>query len=187
MIGWISTLTRIIGTVSPWTAPLVQIQSELAARKVDARLAKLEDPISALHPDVQDVSAEFYGMIRSADDNRVRPPAEFMAKYDRVVRVLDANKLITGTHGLSQRFLGGIWITNPRYVLYMAALFEDDDKMTFLIKYVDQATGWIDGQTIAAEIQLPVPVVRAVCELFVENGIGLMSRETGVVRYRPLS
>src|SRR6266540_2659176 len=97
---WLSTIIRTTGAMTLWTVPLVQLQSELDARKVQERLAKLEDPISSLHEDVRAVSRDIYEFLKSSNNNKVNPDAEFYSKYQRVLAILDARGLIKGSHGL---------------------------------------------------------------------------------------
>jgi hypothetical protein len=57
---WIASLARVIGTAIPFGSVAVQISAEIESSRIQERLGKLEDPISALHPDVRDVSALIY-------------------------------------------------------------------------------------------------------------------------------
>jgi hypothetical protein len=187
--SWLSTLVRVLGSSFFLTAPLVQLQSDLDSRKTQRILARLDDPISTLHADVRAVSKLIYDLVREYNAKSLDASAEFYERYARVLAILESQGLIQATHGLSQRYAGGFWISNPQYILYMAALFEDPDKMDFLVKYVDQAQRrtWLKGADIAQELGLPVPVVKAVFDVYESKGLGVCSKEVGTANYYALA
>lgn len=188
MDGWFRILLRVAGSSFGFTAPLVQLDAELTTRDMQQRLLKLEDPISALHPDVRDVSRIIYSDLRNADSLKLEYPDHFYEKYARVLALLESRNLIRGTHAIGQRYFGGFRITDAEFVLYMAGLYEDADKLDFLVKYIDQASGgWLRGEEIAAQVQVPIVLVKAIFELYEARGLGVCSKQIGATLYRPIA
>jgi hypothetical protein len=189
MANWFSILVRIAGASFAFTTPLVQLQSDLDSRAIQQRLTQLEDPLSTLHPDVRTVSSQIYSMLRERNANKLEGSEQFYERYARVLAILESRGLIKGSHGLGKRFAAGFWISNPQYSLYMAGLFEDPEKMDFLLKYVDQAPPrtWLKGVDIAAELSLPIPVIKAVFDVYEAQGLGLCSKELGTANYCSLA
>lgn len=42
---------------------------------------------------------------------------------------------------------------------------------------------WLDGKNIRADIELPLPVIKAVFDIYESKGYGLCSKTMGAVRY----
>ncbi|HEY4304743.1 MAG TPA: hypothetical protein VGM82_09760 [Gemmatimonadaceae bacterium] len=185
-MNWLGSLARIVGTANPITALGVQALAELDGRSIQARLRRLEDPIGSLHPDVGELSDAIYAELSEADDSHVELSDEILDRYSRVLAVLDAAGLIQGTHSLHRRFVGGVWLTNPTFVLYIAGLYEDPDLMERTLAHLNAAPSgtWLRGPEIAKEFAMPLPVIRAFFQLFAQRGLGTLSAEIGVTNYR---
>jgi hypothetical protein len=184
-MGWIASLARVVGAAVPFGSVAVQISAELESREVQQRLQKIEDPISALHPDVRSVSKLIYERLRAANGSKIHLSESEQDEYARPLAVIEAEGLLDGTHAIGTHYSIGYWLRNPTYVLYMAALYEDAALMERLVERVDLAKrgNWLNGMELAAELGLPVRTVQAVLELYTRKGLGLMSREIGTVNY----
>lgn len=185
-MNWLSTIVRMAGNSFPLSAPLVQLQAELDSEVMKQRLLKLEDPLSALHPDVRAIAPLLYDEIRRQGSSAIEFSAEFYERFQRVLAILENQGCIAGRHALGGKFAGGLRIA-PRFMLYICAFAEDSRKMDQLLERVDKAaTGrWIHGKPLAEELSLPLPVVNAVFEVFSDRGLGLRSREIGSSAYLP--
>lgn len=160
---------------------------QLEGHAIQQRLARLEDPISALHPDVPELSELIYVGIKERGREPVNFTDEFKTRYQRALALLESHGLISGTHTFAGRFYAGVWIANPTYMLYMCMVAEDPDTMQVLMQRVDTApvNQWIHGLPIAQELALPLRVVDAVFELYESRGLGLRSRTIGESLYLP--
>jgi len=184
-MNWLFSLARVIGAGIPFGGVLVQVSAEWDAHTVQQRLQKLEDPISVLHPDVRQFSEAVYGQIRMSNQTQLQFSEEELARYARVIAILEHAGQVCARHALGRQHPVALWIEDSQYLLYMAALFEDPDAMGRLVNHVDAciAGSWLRGADLAAEYELPVPVVRAVFQMYAGKGLGILSREVGVTNY----
>ncbi len=76
-------------------------------------------------------------------------------------------------------------MTDPSYIMYLCVLEEDDEKMESLKKVMDDCKigEWLDGNDIKASIDLPLPVIKAVFDIYESKGYGLCSKETRSTKY----
>lgn len=185
-MGWIASLARVIGTAIPFGGAAVQISAELEGREIQRRLKQIEDPLSALHPDVRAVSQLLYERLATADGSKVELSPQEHDQYARSLAMLEANGLLDGTRAIGTHYAIDYWFNSPAYVLYMAALYEDADLMERLVQRVDRLERGtcLNGLQLAEELNIPVRVVKAVLELYTARGLGFMSRELGTVTYR---
>jgi hypothetical protein len=88
-----------------------------------------------------------------------------------------------------KRYDAGISVVSPEYMLYMAAFGEQPSRMDRLVERVDacQPGESLDGVELARELELSVPVVRAMLSLYAENKLGLLARSAGMLQYRALA
>ncbi len=184
-MNWLFPLARVIGAGVPFGGVLVQLNAEWDARKVQERLQKLEDPISSLHPDVREFSRVAYDHIRATGESRLELSEADLAKYSRVIAILEGSGSLRGQHVLGRQHPLACWLNDPTYVLYMAALFEDPDAMAGLTDRVNSGSAgtWLRGADLAKEYRVPLPVVRAMFQLYERRGLGLLSREIGATNY----
>ena len=184
-MNWLFSLARVIGSGIPFGGVLVQISAELDSRQVQQRLAKLEDPISALHPDVREFSRSVYEQVRTTQASRIQFTDDDLTRHSRVIALLEKAGLLRGSHAIGQRHPIALWLESPQYVLYMAALYENTDAMGRLVSHIDSgAPGtWLRGEDLATQFEVPLPVVRALFELYESRGLGLMSKEIGATNY----
>lgn len=179
---WLSSIVRVAGVSSPFTAWLVQINAEMNAAQVNARLTKLEDPISTLHEDVAAVSKEIYAQLREAESNSVDLDPVDYERFGRALAVLESNGHISGKHVLGGKYNAGLRVPDPAYILYLCAMYEDADKMDRLVELVDgcRRGQGLHAQEVMAETGLPNAVVAAVFKTYEAKGYGMCSREIGL-------
>ncbi len=184
-IDWFFKIIRIAGVNFPVAAAFVQLQAELESDKIADRLKKLEDPISFIHEDVPSLSREIYQTQASQDSESLSFNDEFYEKYRRPLAALNQRGFISISEALGVKVPLGIRVTDPSYMLYMCALFEDKTKMENLIDQVDSCRPdkWLDGEFIKDEMGLPKSVVRAVFKIYEAKGYGLLSNTIGTCEY----
>jgi hypothetical protein len=183
-MNWLSILIRTVGAGFPGASSLVQLQSELDSAKLQERVRQLEDPISSLHPDVTALSAILYRSLQAAG-SKIVVTEEIYPRYSRALRILDAQGFLNVTHVIGRAFPDWFWITEPTYILYMAALYEEPAKMDSAVNRIDQAPAgtWIRGEEVSVDTGIPIPVVKAILQLYEARGLGIMSNENGTVNY----
>ena len=185
-MNWFFSATRIAGSAFPVSSMLVQFQAELDVEKVNNRLHKLVNPISALHDDINDISDLIYNEIKRSDDLFIEFDRDVYRKFSRVLAVLEKSSFIKGFHTIgSERFAKGLTITDPTYVLYLSALFENEKKMEIIFKTVDSCDigQTLKGKQIKEEVGVPLPVIKAVFDIFEEKGYGTCSKAIGSAVY----
>lgn len=184
-------LARMAGVSTPLTAWLVQADAEIKSKEFQARLERLErSPYSALHPDIPEIGRILYDTLQKTGDSRLQLDDGFMQRYGRPLAMMRKAGYVSGTATLGGgQFYGGIWVTDPGFLLYLAALYEDQDCMERFVERVDTTpTGkWLRGADLASEYALPLPVVRAVFQLYAGRGLGIVSEEIGALAYRTLA
>ncbi len=182
---WMASLARVFGAAVPFGSILVQISAEVESRDIQARLRRLEDPISSLHPDIRELASLIYTSVEDSDESRVQLSQEEYERFRRPLAMLEQNGHIRGSHSLQQRFIAGFWLVEPTFVLYMCALFEDPDIMERLVAYFEatKPNSWMHGKDIAGEFAVPLPVVKALFQLYEARGLGMLSKELGAVNF----
>ena len=185
MSNWVSTFVRVAGTFNPLTAALVQLQSELDSAALDERVKRLENPLRALHPDLPEVGRVIYEALKAANDSSFKIADETYLKYRRCFALLEQQDYLESAHRLGSPVPLHTRIADPHFLLYLCALLEERAKMDALLARTDAASpgSSLDGKAIAQELNLPLPVVRAVFETFEERGLGFCSKEIGRVSY----
>jgi len=183
-MNWFFTLVRSVGASFPGSASMVQLQAEIDSRETQRRLRALEDPVSGLHPDVRGLSKLIYDRLRSSG-NMIHVDEDMYARFARPLHILDSQGLIDVTHVIGRPFPDSFWVTNSSYIFYLCALFEDSGKMDSLVNRIDEASAgrWLRGAEFAAELDLPLPVVKAIFQLYERRGLGLLSKEIGTANY----
>lgn len=184
-MSWIVVLAKVVGSSVPFASSAVQFASELGSRDIQARLRRLEDPISALHPDVRELAEIVYRSVEDTDESRVQLTDEQYDSFRRPLAILEAHGHIRGSHSLQQKFIAGFWLTDPTFVLYMCALYEDADIMERLVAFLEttKPSTWIRGKDLAQEYAVPLPVIKALFQMYEARGLGVLSTELGVVNF----
>lgn len=185
-MNWLFSITRIVGASFPVASSLVQLQAERDSNEIQRRLRRLEDPLSALHPQIRDVSGVLYQSVARLDSARVELSADQQVRFSRALAILETEGMIKGCHAFGHApFIHGLWIENHVYLLYMAALFEKPALMDKLVALMEATSAGeqLDGTAIATDLGLPSRVVKAVFQAFAAKGFGYSSQEVGAVRY----
>lgn len=184
-IDWLFSSIRIAGVAFPVSASLVQWQAEISSKDLLARVQKLEDPVSFLHEDIPELSKLIYQSLRKNESLVLSFVDEFYEKYSRALAALESQGYIESSRCIGNRQPVNISLCDASFIMYMCALAEDKSKMARLFSSVDScAVGlWLDGKKIKEEIDLPLPVILAMFEIFESKGIGYRSKEVGSAMY----
>jgi len=186
-LEWLMSIIRIVGSSFPRTSWLVQLQTEINSKELLERLDKYEDPISYLHKDIPELSRFVYQMLKleNSDSLKLEFNDEFYNKYSQALAILESNGYIKGCHILGKKYAFGFRLVDPSYILYLCYLEEDGKKMLSLINVVDSCKKGecLDGKTVQNSINLPIPVIKAVFDIFESKGYGWCSKEIGTIKY----
>lgn len=179
------SVARVVGASLPFAPSLIQLQAEIDSAAIQQRLLALEDPISTLHPDIREMSENIYQELVVAGQENLRFDAAFYTKYSRPLAILEAQGCIIGIHAIGAKYVNGLWLKDPRYVVYLCALYEDQKKMDGLVQLIENcAPGqWLRGEDVETDLQLPRPVIQALFQLYEARGLGSCSKEAGAVCY----
>lgn len=182
-MDWFYSIVRIAGASFPVASSLVQLQAEIDSKKLLEKVARLEDPISNLHEDIPNVSRQIYKEIKDSNSSKLYFNDDFYRQFSRALAVLESKSYIKGSHALGKSYAAGINLIDPTYIMYLCAIEEDSSKMESLIKIVDDCEigQWLDGNKI--EIDLPLPVIKAVFEIYESKGFGLCSKTINYCQY----
>ncbi|MBE4360648.1 hypothetical protein [Vibrio parahaemolyticus] len=184
-IDWFCKIVRIAGVNFPGAASFVQFQAELDSIAMSKRIEKLEDPISYLHEDIQEVSKLIYAQLVTCDSVNLDFGDDFYVKYSRPLAALTKSGYISQNNVLGSRIPLGINLIDPSFILYMCAIAGDSKTMAHLVKTVDECPvgQWLNGKVLKEELAIPLYVIRAVFEVYEAKGYGLLSREIGSCNY----
>lgn len=184
-MDWLLSIVRIAGVSFPVSSSLVQLQTEIDSKKLIERVRKLEDPISFLHEDIPELSRLIYGQIRSTDSPKIAFDSEIYSNFRRPLAALEKLGCIKGSHAIGAMYVDGFWLSDPTFVMYMCALEEDKRRMKSLIDLVHKCPEgqWLEGSKIKDQIDVPMPVIAAVFEIYERKGFGLCSKEVGATMY----
>ena len=179
------SVARVVGSSLPFVPSLIQLQAEIDSAAIQRRLLALEDPISLLHPDIREVSEKLYGELVSTGSAKLKFDNPFYVQYSRALAILEAQGFIVGTHAIGARYVDGLWLQDPKYVVYLCALYEDQSKMDRLVDLLESCKPgqWLHARDFEADVQLPRPVIKALFQLYEARGLGQCSREIGAVSY----
>lgn len=182
-MDWLFSIIRVAGASFPVASSLVQLQAEIDSKELLKRVAKLEDPISNLHDDVPEVSRQIYRKLKLDNSAKLDFDDEFYNKFSRALAALESQGYIKGGHANGKNYAAGIRLVDPSYIMYLCAIEEDEKKMESLVKIVDDCEigQWLDGNRM--EIDLPLPVIKAVFDIYESKGFGICSREVGSYKY----
>jgi len=184
-MDWLFSIIRIAGVAFPVASSLVQLQTELDSKALSNRIEKLEDPISHLHQDIPKVSRLIYAALKVQNSATLSFEPEFYSLYKRPLAMLDSQRFIQGQHAIGNQYAGGIELCDPTFIMYICALAEAKEKMSSLVSIVDscQPGKRLNGDQLSLDLDLPKPVIKAVLTIFESKGLGVLSREVGVINY----
>lgn len=184
-IDWLFSLIRIAGVNFPVASSLVQWQAEISSKNLLGRVQKLEDPVSFLHEDIPELSQLIYQALRENESPVLSFDDEFHDRYSRAFAALESQGYIKSTRCVGNRHPVQIILCDASFIMYMCALIEDKTKMEKLFNLVNScAVGlWLNGKKIKTEIDLPLPVIKAIFEIFESKNFGICSKEIGATMY----
>jgi hypothetical protein len=182
-LEWFLTILRVAGASFPGASSLVQLQAEFDSKVLIERITKLEDPISTLHGDVPELSRQIYRKLKLHNSTVLEFEPPFYEKFSRSLAAIESKGYLKNHYTLGNSYQVSISLIDPYYIMYLCSLEEDSDKMEILLEIVDNCNvgQWLDGSNL--EIDLPLPVIKAVFDIYESNGYGLCSKEVGVCRY----
>jgi hypothetical protein len=182
---WLMPVARIVGASLPFIPSLMQLQAEMDSAVIQRRLLLLEDSISVLHPEIREVSEKLYQALASSSTSKLLFDGAFYSRYSKPLAILEAKGFIIGSHAIGAKYVNGLSIQEPKYVVYLCALYEDQDKMDCLLQQLEDCKHgqWLHGEVIARDLQLALPVIKALFQLYEERGLGHCSKEIGAVSY----
>lgn len=184
-MDWFFSIIRIAGVGFPGAAALVQLQAEIDSASLKKRVSKLEDPISWLHTDVPELSRHLYRKLKAENSLKMYFDDEFYTRYSRALTALETCGYLKGSHALGKKFAAGLRIADPSYVMYMCVLEEDDANMGAIIKAVEDCPVGkrLDGTVLETSIGLPLPVIKAIFDIYEAKGYGMCPKTIGVYEY----
>jgi len=136
-VKWLMSVARIVGASLPFVPSLMQLQAEIDSVAIQRRLLTLEDPISTLHPDIREVSEKLYRELAATGVAKLQFDSVFYAQYSRSLAILETQGFIVTNHAIGARYVDGIWVQDPKYVVYLCALYEDQNKMDGLVQLLE--------------------------------------------------
>ncbi len=184
-LDWFCKIVRVAGVNFPGAASFIQLQAELDGMAMSKRIEKLEDPISYLHKDIQEVSKLIYAQLVTCDSVNLHFDDEFYKKYSRPLAALDKLGYIRKKDAMGYEIPLGISLIDPSFILYICAIAGDSKNMECLVKTVEKCPigQWIDGKVLKEKLVIPLCVIYAVFEVYEAKGYGLLSREIGSCNY----
>lgn len=186
LADWFCKMIRMAGVNFPVAASFVQLQTELDTEEIKFRLQKLEDPISAIHEKVPQVSKIIYEELKSADCVTLSFPDDFYINYSRVLAALEKRGLIKLNGILGKRIPYDLKIVDPSYIMYMFfGVDEYNKQIQIIVDAVEQCKygETLDGNKLKHQLGLPVCIIRAIFEIYESKGFGTLSKTIGSCSY----
>ena len=161
------------------------MQAEIDNKRLSDRIRKFEDPIGHMHDDIPRVIDEIYNNLKTTDKQTLSFDKAFYDEFRRPLAMLESQGFIKGNHSISVPFYAGLELIDPSFILYMAALLENQINMQNFIKIVDSCEPGklLNGTDLASEHYLPKTVVKAVFKVYQSKNLGITSKETTVLHY----
>lgn len=169
----LSPILSVLSASFPFASNFLQLRSEVSGYKIEKRLQALEDPISALHNTVPDLSKLLYQAIKSDSAN-----SRWLDKSDLNLDCYRKAILLLHSHGYLEDKGYVIEFNAPSYVLYMATLSEKDNIIIELNGYMDSCESGcsIYASDLANSLNLPLALVLSVFEIYESKGYGYYDR-----------
>lgn len=180
-------LAKILVSMIPGSAPLLQVVSEFEAASVAKRLDKLEDPLARFGPDVDHLCPLLYAAVRRIErvTNLVSWSDDFLP-YLKLLNRLEAHGFVEGSPVLFNRnpFERGIRLS-PRFVVHLATYYGDASLCAELADGMESLESGVTGQRIQEQVPLPLMVIDAFFSVYEGEGQGMKSKEPGSSYYIP--
>ena len=166
-------ILSVLGANLPFASNFLQFRSEISGCKNEKRLKTLEDPISALHPSIPDLSLLLYQAIKSNNDS-----CGWLDKDDLNLDYYRKAFLLLDAHGYLEDKGCIIEFNTPSYMMYMATISEKDNIINELNGYMDDCESGcsIYASDLANSLNLPLALVLSVFEIYESKGYGYYDR-----------
>ena len=79
------SLIKVLGSMTPISAPLVQVLSEIESHRLEKRLVALEDPIAQIHEDVTPLSRFLFEHLEKSETQSLRLSDSDFKKYRKAI------------------------------------------------------------------------------------------------------
>lgn len=116
---WLMPVARVTGASLPFVFALIQLQSEIDLVTIQRRFFVLVDPISTLHPDIRAVAERLYRELAATGNAKIRFDDAFYTQYSAPFAILEAQGFIVGTPAFGAKYADGLWVQDPKYVVYL--------------------------------------------------------------------
>jgi hypothetical protein len=183
-----SAILKIAAQAFPVTAALAQWLSEIEG-EVDARLARLEDPLAKYGPGARELCRILYSLVRAQPQDVATNHLDWTAAlhpFVKEMRHFEADGLLAGSHriGTAGAFAQGFRL-GPAFTVYLATLHEDPTKLGAIAGKIESATEQIDGFALQQSTGVPLTVINALFTEYAARGQGVKSQTIGSSIYIP--
>ncbi|NLF97536.1 MAG: hypothetical protein GX569_12410 [Candidatus Riflebacteria bacterium] len=184
-MSWVTKFIKMFGSMSCFTAPLVQLASDCESDQMKKDIDKLLDPITNLHPDIKSLSEELYNQLVEVDEKLLLMNDDFFHKYLRPLSLLEAEGAIKFRRNMNKSIPQGLFLIDTGFVLYLCRLFADNKAMQALFDKIENCKSgeWLCRDKLKEELNLPSFVIEQVFSLYANKGYGLLSGPVDRVRY----
>lgn len=161
-------------------AKLIDILLETPGKKqIEHRLRAFEDPILALDANMEAVCLVLYQAFKIKTMpivNYVQLVDEAYQINERQLRLLKAKGHLAFDNAAGCSIPKGIELT-AEFTVYVGLKSEDRFDIANAINYIDSqpSNNWIDGQRLAERYTLHIDLVRAIFDMFEQQGFGTKS------------
>ncbi len=185
-IDWFFRLVRIAGACNPASAVLLQFQSEMDSIAVNKRLDSLQDPISSIHDSSYDLCKCLYDGLVTGEPNILDFSKESCINFSRPLAMFETKRYLKRNMVLGYKYATEIELTDPSFALYLGRKFANQISISELYDLVEncEVGESIDGIQLSNSLNLPLILVRSLFQIYQENGLGLLSNESGTCNYR---
>jgi hypothetical protein len=188
-VEWFFRFVRMAGASNPVSAIFLQIQSEVDAIEVNKRLDSLEDPIISMHDLSYELCKCLYQGMLDGGGFDLNLEDDFYSNYSRPLAIFEAKGYVKRIMGVGCQHVTVVELTDPSFIVYLGRKFADQISIAELYDLVEncQVGEHIDGIQLGNALNVPFLIVRALFQVCQNNGIGLLSNETGTCSYRGIA
>src|SRR6266498_447748 len=164
-------------------AMAAQWLDEIETGRIKERLDRLEDPLAKYGPKAKQLTAILYSLIQAQPQDVPSTHIDWTSElgpFIRELRQFEADGLLSGSHTITDAgFTHGFRLINSSFIIYLAVLHDDPDKIAKLVGNLDDAKSQLIGTVVKQSIDLPLLVIDAFFKKYEEQGHGFKSREIG--------
>jgi hypothetical protein len=142
------------------------------------KFQRLEEYFNKSHTDILKVSKFFYKQLLLHDANIIYFSDDFYINYSSSINTLESYGFISASHKEHFDLPLTIILIDPTYIIYLCALFDDDNNMFGLVDLVERCHVGLclRGNQLKVIFNLPLNVVNSVFEVFAFKGYGIYNR-----------